>query len=84
VKGKRGMIERWRPAVRIHDLRHTFASYLVSKGQSLHIVGRLLGHVRSETTQRYSHIQDEALRDAADVFSGIFEAARSGERKQTT
>ena len=59
------------PDVRIHDLRHTFASHLVSNGVSLPIVGRLLGHTQPQTTQRYAHLADDPLREAANVFGGI-------------
>jgi len=49
--------------VRIHDLRHSYASYLVSSGVSLHVVGRLLGHSQAQTTQRYAHVAHQSLRD---------------------
>ena len=54
--------------LRIHDLRHTYASHLVSSGLSLSIVGKLLGHTQAATTQRYAHLADQALRDATNVF----------------
>ena len=56
------------PDVRLHDLRHTFASHLVSSGVSLPIVGRLLGHSQAQTTQRYAHLADDPLREAANKF----------------
>lgn len=50
---------------RIYDLRHTFASVGAGGGLSLQIIGRLLGHTQSRTTQRYVHLADDPLREAA-------------------
>ncbi len=50
------------PGVRIHDLRHTFASLLVSGGMTLPMIGKLLGHTQVQTTQRYAHLLDDPLR----------------------
>ena len=70
VPGKRRkFLTVWKPAVRIHDLRHTFASHLVSSGESLHVVGKLLGHTQPQTTARYAHLADTAVRDAANRFA---------------
>jgi integrase len=52
------------PELRIHDLRHSSASFLVNSGRSLYEVQRLLGHMSSKTTQRYAHLSDTALLDA--------------------
>lgn len=60
------------PDVRIHDLRHTFASLLVSGGASLEIIGRLLGHSQMQTTQRYAHLMDSPLRAGVDSVAGVF------------
>lgn len=54
------------PDVRIHDLRHTFASFGVNGGQNLNVVGRLLGHSKITTTQRYAHLADDPIRRATE------------------
>ena len=59
-------------SIRIHDLRHTFASHLVSSGVSLPIVGKLLGHTQAETTLRYAHLADDPLREAASQAPRVF------------
>ena len=53
--------------VRIHDLRHSFASFLVNSGRSLYEVQKLLGHAHIKTTQRYAHLSNETLIAAADA-----------------
>lgn len=59
------------PDVRLHDLRHTFASHLVSSGLSLPLVGKLLGHTQAATTQRYAHLADDPQRAAAAQFGAL-------------
>ena len=51
---------------RIHDLRHTHASYLLQSGATLFEVQKALGHASSEMTQRYAHLADSSLRDRAN------------------
>jgi integrase len=50
--------------VRIHDLRHSFASFALADGVSLFLVGKLLGHASSRTTERYAHLSGDPLQDA--------------------
>ena len=64
--------------VRIHDLRHTFASHLVSSGHSLEMVGRLLGHTQAHTTHRYAHLADDPLREASDRIGTMFQNLVNG------
>ena len=52
--------------VRIHDLRHTFASFGINGRQSLPVIGKLLGHTKISTTQRYAHLDDSSLREASE------------------
>jgi integrase len=65
--------------VRIHDLRHTHASAAAGLGNSLPIIGRLLGHTQAATTQRYAHLADDPVRTAADQV-----AERISERVNAT
>ena len=58
------------PDVRLHDLRHSFASIAIADGISLVVIGKLLGHALAETTERYAHLADEAIADAAKRVSG--------------
>jgi integrase len=61
--------------VRLHDLRHSFASVGVSNGQTLPIIGALLGHTQSATTQRYAHLMDDPLRAASAATGATIAAA---------
>ena len=65
--------------VRIYDLRHTYASILVSGGLSLPIVGQLLGHTQPSTTARYAHLQDDPLRAATERVGAVVTGTNSAE-----
>jgi len=60
--------------MRLHDLRHSYASFLVNQGISLYVVQGLLGHAHSRTTQRYAHLAHETLLDAAERVSDVVNA----------
>jgi integrase len=66
------------PDVRLHDLRHSFASFLVNKGVSIYVVRDLLGHTQIQTTQRYAHLTQEALQNAAEVAASFLDNASQG------
>jgi site-specific recombinase XerD len=57
--------------LRVHDLRHSFASQLVSAGHSLSLIGALLGHTQPQTTARYAHLYDDPLRKATEQVGAI-------------
>jgi integrase len=63
--------------VRIHDLRHSFASAAVGKGVPLYTVGALLGHRNAATTQRYSHLSREHKREALDLVAAAINGGGS-------
>jgi integrase len=63
------------PHLRIHDLRHMYASFLVNSGRSLYEVQQVLGHSSPQVTQRYAHLSTETLREAAASASGRIQAA---------
>ncbi len=68
--------------VRMHDLRHSYASYLASSGLSLPVIGALLGHSSPVTTQRYAHLLDDPLRQATERVGRLVDAAgRAGAGK---
>lgn len=69
------------PDVRLHDLRHSFASVAASSGHSLPIIGALLGHSQPATTARYAHLMDDPLRAASDATSATIDAALTRRRR---
>src|ERR1700733_8800352 len=52
--------------LRIHDLRHSFASFAVARWASLFLIGKLLGHANARATERYAHLSNDPLQDAAN------------------
>lgn len=66
-------------AVRLHDLRHTFASVLASSGLSLPIIGALLGHRTMAATAKYAHLYDDPLRAATERAAAIVTGKPSAE-----
>ncbi|WP_371347822.1 tyrosine-type recombinase/integrase [Ancylobacter sp. IITR112] len=73
VSGRAGL-----EGVRLHDLRHSFASFAAAGGASLPIIGRLLGHTQPITTSRYAHLADDPLRAVADRVGSRVAAALDG------
>jgi len=51
--------------VRLHDFRHSFASRALALGESLPVIGKLLGHAHVETTARYAHLARDSMHEAA-------------------
>jgi integrase len=66
-------------SVRVHDLRHTYASVLASAGLSLPVIGALLGHTQPATTARYMHLLDDPMRQATERVGAIVNGRPLGE-----
>ncbi len=64
--------------VRVHDLRHSYASILASAGLSLPVIGALLGHTQAQTTARYAHLFDDPLRAATERVGAIVSPVEGG------
>ena len=64
--------------LRIHDLRHSHASFLVSAGFSLPTIGALLGHSQPQTTARYAHLLDDPLKKAVERVGAIITGGEGG------
>lgn len=63
------------PGLRIHDLRHSFASVGARSGESLLVIGKVLGHATTAATSRYAHLSDDPVKAAAAQISGRIDAA---------
>ncbi len=59
------------PDIRMHDLRHSAASNMVNAGQSLYVVGKVLGHAQAKTTERYAHLSNETLLNAVNLAAQV-------------
>jgi integrase len=66
--------------VRIHDLRHSFASVAAGAGMSLPVIGKLLGHSQPVTTARYAHLAADPVRAASNLVGTRISAAMNGRR----
>lgn len=64
--------------VRLHDLRHAFASVAASAGMGLPIIGKMLGHTQAQTTQRYAHLASDPVKAAATAVAAKIAAAMKG------
>ena len=74
--GKRAGLD----GVRLHDLRHTYASFGAGGGLGLPIIGKLLGHTQASTTARYAHLDNDPLRRASEAIGGRIAAALDGNK----
>jgi integrase len=68
--------------LRIHDLRHSFASFAIGAGVPLALIGGLLGHRSVQTTARYAHLANDPLKRATEVVGGLFAEKRFAASEQ--
>jgi site-specific recombinase XerD len=67
--------------VRLHDLRHSYASEAAGAGLGLNLIGALLGHTQAQTTKRYAHLALEPLKGATDLVGNKIAEAMKGTPK---
>jgi integrase len=70
--------------VRIHDLRHSFASVAAGTGMSLPMIGKLLGHSGPVTTARYAHLAADPIRAASNLIGAEIDAAMNGQKRRSS
>ena len=70
VRGEAGLSD-----VRLHDLRHTYASFALRQGESVLAIGRLLGHANPQTTLKYTHLADAMVREAVETVGAVLGGA---------
>lgn len=75
VKAEAGL-----PGVRLHDLRHSFASHAAARSETLPMIGKLLGHARLQSTSRYAHLDDGHVLDAAQRIGQLIADASGDSR----
>lgn len=64
--------------VRMHDLRHSYASVAANLGESLPMIGKLLGHTQAQTTARYAHLAADPVKEAAERIANRIDSAMKG------
>ena len=88
---KSGLFDAWKvirceaglEGVRLHDLRHSFASFGAGASLGLPVIGKLLGHSQPQTTARYAHLADDPLHRAVDAIGATISAALEGKQGAT-
>jgi integrase len=73
IRAKAGLAD-----VRLHDLRHSFASVAVGLGEGLPMIGKLLGHTQTQTTARYAHLAADPIKAATERVGAAIAGMMSG------
>lgn len=76
-------IEAALPDVRLHDLRHSFASFAARRAETLPMIGKLLGHAKQASTARYAHLDDCSARDANERIGRLLSSCVAVQSRQT-
>ena len=71
------------PGLRLHDLRHSAASFMINAGIDLYAVGRVLGHADHQSTMRYSHLANDTLMKAVEAGAAGLNVNWAGTRSET-